>query len=328
MKRGKRTGFTLVELLVVIAIIGILIALLLPAVQAAREAARRIACQNNLRQIGIAVHNYESALKRLPPGSVFDPYNPQSSWSVQARLLPYAEQDNLYDDIDFTQGYSASPSVKVKKVSMLICPSESRADLRMKNGQPEHFPLNYGVNMGVWFVYDPNTGKGGKGAFFPNSRTKFATIQDGLSNTLLASEVKAYTPYFRDSGVVPSPAPDSFDGVCGLGSFKSETGHTEWVDARVHQSGFTSYLTPNTRVQCFVDDLDYDADWTSFREGKAPSAPNGNPTYAIVTSRSYHPSIVNSLFADGSVQSIPDTIDLTVWRSLSTVNGGEVTNSY
>lgn len=323
---SRRNGFTLVELLVVIAIIGILIALLLPAVQAAREAARRMSCQNNLRQIGIAFHNYESALKKLPPGAVFDPYAPSSSWSAQARILPFIEQGNLYDQIDFTQGYEASPEVQQMRVSFLLCPSEIKDEQRLKDGLPYHYPLNYGVNMGTWFVYDPNTNQGGKGAFYPNSRKTFGSFLDGLSNTMLVSEVKAWTPYFRDSGSVPNPEPATFDEVCGLGSFKANSGHTEWVDARVHQSGFTTFFTPNTPIRCQVDDREWDADWTSFREGKAPAAPDGNPTYAIVTSRSYHPSIVNTLLADGSVQVISDNVDLATWRALSTLNGGEVTS--
>lgn len=321
--RIKRKGFTLVEMLVVIAIIGILIAILLPAVQAAREAARRITCQNNLRQLGLAFHNYESTLRQLPPGSVFDPREPRSSWSAQARILPFIEQGNLYDFIDFGVGYDEGVKVKTMKIPFLICPSEIKDRAREKNGVVVHYPLNYAVNMGVWLVYDPNRDQGGSGAFFPNSYRRFSWFRDGLSNTTLMSEVKAYTPYFRDSAEVPDSDTVSEADLCGVGNFKPTTGHTEWVDGRVHQSGFTTFFGPNHAVKCEVDQTTWDIDWTSYREGKAPAAPNGNVTYAAVTSRSYHPGLVNSLMADGSVSTTSDQINLENWRALSTLNGGE-----
>ena len=196
----NRRGFTLVELLVVIAIIGILIALLLPAVQAAREAARRMQCGNNLKQIGLALHNFENAHQKFPPSYVGE------GWSLQARILPYLEEVNLAES------------------------------------------------------------------------------------------------------------------VCSLGGdFKSSSGHTEWIDGRTHQTGITTVFTPNTRVPCKVDGVEYDVDWTNQQEGKSDTV----RTYAVVTARSHHPGVVCGLLMDGSVQSFSDTIDLQTWRALSTRNGQE-----
>src|SRR5687768_14201020 len=126
----SRRGFTLVELLVVIAIIGILVSLLLPAVQAAREASRRASCLNNLKQIGLATHNYHDVYKRLPSSFVLQPTVPFDSWSVQARLLPYLEQGNIYQGINFSVTYKDSSQVfnGVQITSMRVpvyrCPSE------------------------------------------------------------------------------------------------------------------------------------------------------------------------------------------------------------
>src|SRR4051812_22052043 len=109
MRRTPRRGFTLIELLVVIAIIAVLIALLLPAVQAAREAARRIQCTNNMKQLGLAIHNYESVAGALPPSLVFARYgstNWNNGWSIHGRLLPFMEQGNAFNSINFTNNYS------------------------------------------------------------------------------------------------------------------------------------------------------------------------------------------------------------------------------
>ncbi|GAB6166257.1 DUF1559 domain-containing protein [Thermostilla marina] len=316
-------GFTLVELLVVIAIIGILIALLLPAVQAAREAARRASCTNNLKQIGLALHNFENVHKEYP-ASYGGPKN--TDWSGQALLLPYLEQGNLYEHIDFDQPYSAAvmpdgSPLSAHRVDTYVCPSEIRAEVRLEGGLPKHFPINYGLNLGTWFVYDPVTKRGGDGAFRPYFGHSPADFIDGLSNTFALAEVKAYTPYYRNAAITPAPPmPDTPAEVCPLGgSFKTESGHTEWVDGRAHQVGFTTVFTPNTKVVCSVGGKEYDLDWTNQQEGKSDSV----PTYAAVTSRSYHPGGVNVLLMDGSVQYVQETIERSVWRALSTRRGGE-----
>ena len=317
-------AFTLVELLVVIAIIGILVALLLPAVQAARESARRMSCGNNLKQIGLALQNYESAYGAFPASACLPPNRIGDDWSAQARILPFVEQGDLYNEVDFNRGYAATPQIKALRIPTYLCPTEVNDRVRQDSaGNPVHYPLNYAVNMGVWFVYSPNSNRGGNGAFSPNTFHGFESFTDGTSNTICAAEVKAYTAYYRDSASVPNGIPVDATILCGAGSFKSNSGHTEWVDGRVHQTGYTAVFTPNQAVQCAESGTTYDVDWTSYREGKAPGPPSGNPTYAAITSRSYHSGIVNTVLMDGSVQSIANDIQQDVWRAINTRSGGE-----
>ena len=336
MRRTDCTrGFTLVELLVVIAIIGILVALLLPAVQAAREAARRSSCNNNLKQIGLGLHNYLTANRSFPPsycikrGTVITGNN--GSWSIHGRLLPYLEQTGAYDQIRLDIAWDAqlATGVPATRISTYFCPSDPNDTVRVKSGAPYIYPQTYGFNFGTWLVHNPATGQGGDGAFFVNSRTRPADVRDGLSNTLSAAEVKAFTPYFRntaDPGATVPNHPSVIAGLAGGAQFKlgpdtnDNTGHTEWCDGRVHHSGITTVFTPNTFVgYVHSDGNTYDVDYNSFQEGKSAT----QPTYAAVTSRSYHPGVVNTALMDGSVRSVSETIDRSVWRALGTCQGGE-----
>ncbi|RMF42271.1 MAG: DUF1559 domain-containing protein [Planctomycetota bacterium] len=326
-----RRGFTLVELLVVIAIIGILVGLLLPAVQAAREAARRMSCSNNLKQLGLALHNYHDTYRKFPPSAFYPRGFTGDGWSVQSRLLPQLEQGNLAGLIDWRFTYAQQPAVAATRIPVYLCPSEpndrSRPD--PKPGLPEfaHYPLNYGANMGTWFIYDPRTHRGGTGLFYPNSRLGMASIVDGTSNTLAFAEVKAFNPYLRDGGnpaaLGVAPPATAADVVAYGGNFKTNSGHTEWVDGRIHQTGFTTTFTPNTRVLFKQSGNVYDVDFNSSREGKSVTL----PTYAAVTSRSYHTGGVQIGLADGSVRFLSESIDLRVWRALGTREGGEVVAS-
>lgn len=329
-------AFTLVELLVVIAIIGILIAMLLPAVQAAREAARRSQCANNLKQIGLALHNYLDSNRSFPPSFCLRPGTTLSgnngSWSIHGRLLPFLEQASAYEHVRLDLAWDAQlvSGVPMMRIPVYLCPSEVNDTVRLKNGEPYVYPQNYGFSFGSWLVYQPATGQGGDGAFFVNSRTTPAAFRDGLSNTLTAAEVKAFTPYIRNTGD-PGPTPPSAaadvaalasGGDAKLGPATNDcTGHTEWPDGRVHHSGITTVLTPNTAVPyVHSDGRTYDIDYNSVQEGRSAT----QPTYAAVTARSYHPGVVNTLLVDGSVRPIAETIEQRVWRALGTRQGGEI----
>jgi hypothetical protein len=325
-------------LLVVIAIIAILIGILLPAVQQAREAARRIQCKNNLKQIGLALHNYHSTFSVFPPQFCVG-VGQGGQWCQQARLLPYSDGDNMFKSIDFDQSYNQTSAqfpngIKARRVPMLMCPSEVQDRVRLSStGTPDHYPLNYSMNLGSWLVFDPNNGQFGDGAFGVNSSTSTGNFVDGTSNTLAYSEVKAYTAYSRNANsalAAGTPVPNTIAEVCtlvsGSSQHQSNSGHTEWADGRVHHAGITTVFAPNTKVMCDQGGTVRDVDYTSQREGNP--AGTLNRTFAAVTSRSYHAGMVNSLLVDGSVRSISDNVDLRTWRALGTRSSGETVGEF
>jgi prepilin-type N-terminal cleavage/methylation domain-containing protein/prepilin-type processing-associated H-X9-DG protein len=330
----RRSAFTLIELLVVMIILGVLIAMLLPAVQAAREAARNTSCRANLRQVALANANFEARNMHFPSSwkkTVPLANGEINGWSAQAQLLPYLEQKPLVSAIDFELSYTLATNVETAdgaisqlsamRVPTFLCPAEQRDEVRVSGGEPTHYPLNYAVNLGEWFVYDPETGAGGSGAFYPESRLTSEQFSDGASFTLCAAEVKGWTPYYRNAsfvGDLTMPAPAQIE-VLG-GDFKTNSGHTEWVDGRAHQIGFTTLYRPNTQVLVDVNGESYDVDWTNQQEGKSDTV----KTYAAVTSRSYHGGGVNVAMVDGSVRWVRDEINLGVWRAMSTRAGEEI----
>ncbi|WP_050986156.1 DUF1559 domain-containing protein [Schlesneria paludicola] len=341
-RSNVRRGFTLIELLVVIAIIAILIALLLPAVQQAREAARRTQCKNNLKQIGLALHNYLDANSVFPPSYCIGT-SKGGTWSIHARILPYVDQANAYNLADLTKGYGDAPNstngITSQTLPFLRCPSEPNGILSATS--PSYFPPNYAFNLGTWKVFTPNSadfatgGTPGDGAFAPNTRFTTANFSDGTSNTMCASEVKCYTNNIGNDAA----ATDTLPTLATILSFSSGTltqgvpgstgGHREWTDGKIHETGYTATFPPNAKVMIQSGVTTVVGDYISCKERpSATGACAGRPTYAAVTARSFHTGIVTTLMMDGSVRAVSDNIDLTTWRSLSTRGSGEVVGEF
>ncbi|MFM8272987.1 MAG: DUF1559 domain-containing protein [Gemmata sp.] len=304
-----RRGFTLIELLVVIAIIAILIGLLLPAVQKVREAAARMKCQNNLKQVGTAMHNHHDATGGLPPG-VADatPYWGQGNWQVS--ILPYIEQQavrDLYIDYGVSGGKNYYDNANIngatgKRINMLLCPSDTpNTGGWPANGLSTTYH-NYVANFGNtaidetanWQVASFN-GLTYQGAPFTRGRpVALHKITDGTSNTLMASELIQ-------------------------GQRKDLRGCTWWGSG----SGFVTSLKPNDSAP----DLSWgDASWC---DTNAPNPPCAFRTSAYVFgARSRHSGGVNAVLCDGSVRFIVNGILPSTWQALSTTQGGEVMGNY
>lgn len=319
-----RTGFTLVELLVVIAIIGTLIGLLLPAVQSAREAGRRTQCKNNLRQIGLALLNYESSQKSFPVSMAIDiSGGVWGEWGPQARLLAYLEQSGLRNAIDIKKSYKDPvnvPSIGLR-IPTYMCPSEINDRQSGADGLAQ-YPLNYGANMGTWMVFNPQKNSGSDGMFAPNMTLRQQHVLDGTSKTVAFAEIKAFQPILKTGGSPPTVRPTDATQVAGFGgnNFEEEDGHTEWVEGRVHQDGFTATFAPNATVPYESGGKTFDVDYTSAEEGDSAT----DITYAAVTARSYHSGkVVNVVMVDGSVHSISGEVGSDVWQALATRAGGE-----
>lgn len=285
-------AFTLVELLVVIAIIGVLVGLLLPAVQAAREAARRMQCSNNFKQLGLAVHNYESANGRLPSGWVSKTPSGDPGWGWSAALLPFMEGSTIYNQIDsrLPIAHASHSSLLTVSLPTFICPSDPLNKIFQISEDPgaghthsgpvniddeanKLFPIAKSNYVGMFGTFELEDAPfAGDGTFFGNSRVKFRDIRDGLSNTLIVGE--------RDGRL----------------------GGSVW-------HGFISAANePAARVVGVAD--------------HAPNHPGGH----FEDFRSYHTGGVNFLRADGSVRMYSQTMDNLVYQGMSTISGGEVFN--
>ncbi len=203
--RSRAAGFTLIELLVVIAIIAILIGLLLPAVQKVREAAARLRCKNNLKQVGLALHNYHDRSASLPPGYASSVSSTGTEagpgWGWATFLLPDLEQDNVFRQIDLHSAIASSP-VRTQALKVFLCPSDSDIEPFMAAGTTATVAhANYVGVFGTNEV-EPNPGTG-NGTFFRNSRIRFGDITDGLSNTYVVGERSSDIAFATWTGAVP-----------------------------------------------------------------------------------------------------------------------------
>ncbi len=300
-----KNGFTLVELLVVIAIIGILIGMLLPAVQMVRESARRITCGNNIRQFGLSMHNYESAQGHLPSGWSEDGF----TWGIE--ILPHIEQQNLYQTIQ--RGVSWKSGANELAAATLVpiarCPTSPIADHIDHNGVTDRVPADYRANIGSNVrgdsgpaLADSVSARDGdlNGVFWGCSQTKFSAVSDGLSNTILIAESRT-DPKFKKDGnssdhwFIGSPNIDGFQ--CGDSSIGGGTGGGDYSE--VVGSGIVAM---NARI----------------------SDPSLHGALMEISLGSYHNGGMNVVLGDGSTHFITEDVETTVYRATFSRNGSEV----
>jgi prepilin-type N-terminal cleavage/methylation domain-containing protein/prepilin-type processing-associated H-X9-DG protein len=307
----RRSGFTLIELLVVIAIISVLIALLLPAVQSAREAARRAQCVNNLKQIGLAMHNYVESRGALPGADMV--FN-VTEISALAEALPYLEQTPVYNSINFDFYYQdpTNNTVMMTVINGFICPSALPDPAPSFGAQ-----TNYMANMGSGIVWQSAIGINAgmpqpNGVFYDDSATTFAAITDGLSNTTFFSE-RVLADW--NNGII-SPVADVF--------FSPAAPTTP--DQAMQLCQAVNIYDPSSQFPLFMG-----APWLCgqhiFLHVTPPNSRScGFFIYlrAVMPPSSYHPGGLNVVFGDGSVKFIKNSVNLQTWRALGTRAGGEV----
>lgn len=292
----RRNGFTLIELLVVIAIIAVLVGLLVPAVQKVREAANRMSCTNNLKQIGLALHNHNDTFGSFPAGymdfqsQVANPANLGPGWGWGSRILPFLEQDNLYRAIRFDKSVAdpLNASIRAQVVKTFLCPSDNHSQAFMTDGNGVNVgPSNY-VGMFGSSEMEEYPGRG-EGCFFRNSRIRIADLADGSSNTLMIGERSSrlckstWTGFVLGAVTFPVGEPDDAEQPYPL-----ILGHTGVMDPE-----------------------------------DPPHTPNGLKLHAEDFS-SNHTGGVNFLQGDGAVRMIRNSIRPAAWVALGTRAGGEV----
>jgi prepilin-type N-terminal cleavage/methylation domain-containing protein/prepilin-type processing-associated H-X9-DG protein len=366
-------GFTLIELLVVIAIIAVLIGLLLPAVQAAREAARRVQCVNNLKQLGLALHNYNTAAGAFPPGvvSTVSTLNPTlsqtgindlsqwTSWSAQAMLLPYMEQAPLFNAANFSWACcwddptsdATNVTVYTTKINSFLCPSDGLAGVGNVASYTANINSYYG-SIGTTTIQYPADGNTSglfklyKATDNTGLSTALGEVTDGTSNTIAFGEglVGDYgkTTNWRGNGMAGPPDVPAIETLLDAKSNPAavlqalQACNTLWASGTL--TGDATGLKQYTG-QVWAQG---ERGWTLFNTVVPPNSKNypwhtcrldsGNPPCLgcapegsqFVNASSNHPGGANFAFGDGSVKFLKDTVNMTVYESLGTRNGGEV----
>jgi prepilin-type N-terminal cleavage/methylation domain-containing protein/prepilin-type processing-associated H-X9-DG protein len=330
----RRPGFTLIEALVVVSIIGLLIALVLPAVQASREAARRMQCENNLKQIGIALHSYESSNKSFPLNwgdPRVDPvrghpfYVGGRPYSALTRLLPYLDQQPLFTSINFNVEtfpaddrsdfpFPQNLTAYATNVAVYLCPSDGASS-------PTPYGCNYRGNYGVG--PGPGTTResydSGNGFYSFPGVLGSQSFPDGLSHTVAYSERLRGT----GNGGGLAPARDLGDIQVMDGCAVRDADYALACCRLASTRGFPAYRMAG--FTWFYGDIECTA-YIHAQEpnGRIPDAITANGWIGVVTARSFHPGGVNSLMADGSVRFVKESIARRVWRGLGTRNGDEL----
>lgn len=301
--RGRQRGFTLIELLVVIAIIAVLIALLLPAVQQAREAARRTQCKNNLKQLGLALHNYHDTFNTLPPGAiqVFGGNN-QNEATWISMILPHIDQAPLYNRANFSSCFGCvaapgNPSYEIASpnITSMVCPSDVDVDLALGIYRRGNYVANSGIGA-LRSVADPNDPTRTAGPFTMNSKTNMKNFIDGVSNTVLVAELLR-VPGNDFRGVMHYPEGSLYQ-------------HDQTPNSSVPDQFRTAFCISVTRAPCT-------GTYTAW-----------NNRAIIIAARSLHVGGVQVLMGDGSVRFVSNNIHRPTWLAIGTPGGSETLGEF